>query len=297
VADNTRPDRPDGFTVSKRALRWLGGILVALLIAGGAFALGHGNVFGPSPPANLAVHSRPTSTTTPSAAPTTAAIAKSTTTIASTTSTPAPTSTTSTATSTTTSTTTVPKVTPSQLLERFYADLNARKFSTAWALQDRHFQAILGGFASWEAGYASTASDNLTIVGVSGNEVDISLVATQDDGSTKDYQGVYYVHASLITGADVAETASVPGPWCSVSVDPSYDGWGDIEVNVTSNQANDPISIRTSESGGTDTLTGSTDAYGDAAATYPAVDAWTAGYTVDVTVTAGGATCDTTFTP
>jgi hypothetical protein len=188
-------------------------------------------------------------------------------------------------------------MTPQAVVQAFYAALNRDRYGAAWSLQTSHFQAVVGPYSSWVAGYGGTANDQLTIAAFLGDEVDISLDATQSDGSQQTYQGVYYVHDGLISGADVAEVSDTPGPWCSVTVDPSYDGWGDIEVNVTSNQPSEPISISTAEEGATDTLTSSTDGSGDAAAVYPATSKWAQGYTVSVTVVAGLSSCGTSFTP
>lgn len=282
----SEPDNPAGLTISKRTLRRIGVGVVVVLVAVGAFIVGRGTFNGGSSRVKLVG-----TKTTHGTIATTVGGTTTTTTPA-----PPPTVPTTTTTVPSTTTTVAPPI-PSQVIESFYADLNAQNYSAAWGMQDRQFQAVLGGFTSWEAGYGGTSNDQLSVVGASGETVDISLTATQTNGGQHDYQGVYYVHDGLITGADVAEVSSTPGPWCSASVDPSYGGWGDIEVNITSNQTNSPISITTAESGATATLTSTTDSYGDAAAIYPAAISWTPGYIVNVTIQAGSAICGTSFTP
>jgi len=275
--------------MSKRNLRWVGLGAALLLVAVGAFIVGRGTLNSGASRVKLAVGAGTRRTSTSA---TTVGRTSATTTSATTTTVPAATTTTVPA-----ATTTTVAPPPSQLIESFYADLNAQNYLAAWRMQDRQFQTVLGGFTSWQAGYVGTANDQLSVVGASGDKVDVSLTATQTNGGQQDYQGVYYVYQGLITGADVAEISSTPGPWCSASVDPSYNGWGDIEINVTSNQTDSPITITTAESGATATLTSTTDSFGDAAAIYPAASSWAPGYLVNVTIQAGTASCSTSFIP
>ena len=60
--------------------------------------------------------------------------------------------------------------------------------------------------SQFENGFAGTASDNLTVVSVSGGVVTVKLVATQSDGTVKDYGGTYTVDQGVITGSNIKQT-------------------------------------------------------------------------------------------
>jgi hypothetical protein len=101
-------------------------------------------------------------------------------------------------------TTTLPPpraVPPDQIVRNYYDAINSHDYQTAWRL--------VGGnkfgqtYQEFVAGFASTAHDKLRIDGVNGNTVTIELVATQDDRTTRTYQGTYTIQGGRIVDASL----------------------------------------------------------------------------------------------
>ena len=95
------------------------------------------------------------------------------------------------------------------VVTQFYQDITNQDYADAWALGGDNIAAQNGQtYASWVAGYGTTASITLaTESQFNATTVDAGLVATQDDGTVKTYEGTYTVIAGVITSADITQTS------------------------------------------------------------------------------------------
>jgi hypothetical protein len=82
----------------------------------------------------------------------------------------------------------------------YIAAINGHDYPRAWALGGKNTGQSYNAFAS---GFNGTASDQLTVVSVSGDVVTVRLAATQTDGAVDDYQGTYTVVNGVITQSDI----------------------------------------------------------------------------------------------
>jgi hypothetical protein len=82
----------------------------------------------------------------------------------------------------------------------YIAAINDHDYPRAWALGGKNTGQSYNAFVS---GFNGTASDQLTVVSVSGDAVTVQLAATQTDGSVDDYQGTYTVVNGVITQSDI----------------------------------------------------------------------------------------------
>ncbi|MEV6206872.1 DUF4352 domain-containing protein [Kitasatospora sp. NPDC051914] len=89
---------------------------------------------------------------------------------------------------------------PRQVVEDYYAALNARDYARAWALGGRN---LAPGYWQFVNGFAGTASDSLTVVGVRGDTVAVRLDALQTDGTHRHYTGTYTVRNGEIVAASI----------------------------------------------------------------------------------------------
>ncbi|MFH8569481.1 hypothetical protein [Streptomyces sp. NPDC017993] len=95
-------------------------------------------------------------------------------------------------------------------VKAYFAAVNARDFRRAWELGGK---SLGGSFESFQAGFADTARDSVSIVDVSGNTVSVTLDALQTDGTVRQYAGSYTVSGGVITGAAIEELGdSTPSP-------------------------------------------------------------------------------------
>ncbi|MEV4616892.1 hypothetical protein AB0K43_30505 [Kitasatospora sp. NPDC049258] len=101
---------------------------------------------------------------------------------------------------TATTTATAVPTDPGQVVRDYYAAINAHDYARAWALGGRNLSP---SFAAFGAGFADTASDALTVTGVHGNTVEVTLDATARDGSHRHFAGSYTVVDGVITGASI----------------------------------------------------------------------------------------------
>jgi hypothetical protein len=95
----------------------------------------------------------------------------------------------------------------SAVVSQFYADISDGDYQDAWNLGGGN---ISGGvpYAQWAAGYATTASIDLgTVSNFGPGQVQAALVATQDDGTVKTYEGTYTVANGVIVSADITQTS------------------------------------------------------------------------------------------
>ena len=90
---------------------------------------------------------------------------------------------------------------PSAVVEAFYRAVNNHNYARAWQLNTAAHS--LSSYAGFKQGYAQTAHDTVTITGVSGDVVSVSLASAQTDGTTKYFQGTYTVHDGIIVVAHI----------------------------------------------------------------------------------------------
>ena len=89
---------------------------------------------------------------------------------------------------------------PAATVSAYIAAINRHDYAKAWDLGGRNSSA---SYATFVQGFGTTAKDTLIILSVSGNAVNVELVAQQTDGSVKTYQGTYTVDSGVITESDV----------------------------------------------------------------------------------------------
>jgi hypothetical protein len=92
------------------------------------------------------------------------------------------------------------------VVTQYYQDITDQNYAAAWALGGRYLSGGTG-YASWAAGYATTASISLgTFSSFGSDQVAVSLAALQNDGSIYTYQGTYTVQNGLIVSANIVQT-------------------------------------------------------------------------------------------
>jgi hypothetical protein len=111
----------------------------------------------------------------------------------------------------TTVTTTPPTVTApanptstGDVVNAYFAAINAGDYARAWALGGQNLQG--GTYSSFAQGFATTAYDSVTIDSVSGETATIRLDALQTDGTHRYFAGTYTVRGGVIVGADIRQT-------------------------------------------------------------------------------------------
>jgi eukaryotic-like serine/threonine-protein kinase len=87
---------------------------------------------------------------------------------------------------------------PQQVVQAYYAAINAHDYMRAWELGGKNLGASYSSFAS---GFSNTASDSITTTSVSGDTVSIQLDATQTDGSHRYFTITYTVQNGEIVSA------------------------------------------------------------------------------------------------
>jgi hypothetical protein len=88
-----------------------------------------------------------------------------------------------------------------EVVEGYYAAINAHDYSTAWALGG---QNLVGSYQAFVDGFAGTRQDTLTVVSSDEETVTIELDAEQTDGSHRYFAGTYTVRDGVIVAADIA---------------------------------------------------------------------------------------------
>ena len=91
------------------------------------------------------------------------------------------------------------------VVQQFYQDINDGDYSDAWALGGDN----IGGknYAGWVAGYDDTASISVgTFSAYGSDQVQASISALQDDGTTNTYEGTYTVENGVIVAANIVQT-------------------------------------------------------------------------------------------
>lgn len=89
---------------------------------------------------------------------------------------------------------------PRQVVENYFADINARDYNGAWALGGKNLDS---SFQNFTAGFSTTQQDSVTVTGVSGSTVTVDLDALQTDGSHRHFSGTYTVQDGVIVSANI----------------------------------------------------------------------------------------------
>ena len=89
---------------------------------------------------------------------------------------------------------------PGGTVEAYYADINAHDYQGAWALGGKNLDQSYQDFA---AGFATTASDTVTVDAVHGDTVSVDLDALQTDGSHRHFSGTYTVVDGVIVSGHI----------------------------------------------------------------------------------------------
>ena len=95
-----------------------------------------------------------------------------------------------------------PTADPADTVRAYFAAINNHDYAQAWELGGQHTGSSYSSFVS---GFSDTATDNVTILSVSGNDVNAQLTAQQTDGTVKTYQGTYTVSNGVIVAFNVRQ--------------------------------------------------------------------------------------------
>ncbi|WP_399887161.1 hypothetical protein ACGH7X_22065 [Streptomyces sp. BBFR51] len=91
---------------------------------------------------------------------------------------------------------------PEATVTAYFEAINNRDFATAWELGGKNFDQDYDHFV---AGFETTQRDDVTVTGTSGDDVSITIVAWETDGTQTTYEGTYTVSDGVITSADMRE--------------------------------------------------------------------------------------------
>jgi hypothetical protein len=92
---------------------------------------------------------------------------------------------------------------PAAVVEQYYDAINQQDYQTAWNLGGDN---INSDYTSFVNGFQDTASVNLTISGVNGDTVYVSLQSQQTDGTTTYYSGTYTVDDGTIQSGSLQQS-------------------------------------------------------------------------------------------
>ncbi|GAA2575078.1 MULTISPECIES: hypothetical protein [Streptomyces] len=91
---------------------------------------------------------------------------------------------------------------PEATVTAYFEAINDQDYATAWELGGKNLDPDYDHFV---AGFATTQRDEITVTGTSGDDVSITIVAWQTDGTQTTYEGTYTVGDGVITSADMRE--------------------------------------------------------------------------------------------
>lgn len=91
---------------------------------------------------------------------------------------------------------------PEATVTAYFDAINNRDFAAAWELGGKNLNQDYDTFV---AGFATTQRDDLTVTGTSGEDVSVTVVARETDGTQTTYEGTYTVSGGVITSADMRE--------------------------------------------------------------------------------------------
>jgi hypothetical protein len=93
---------------------------------------------------------------------------------------------------------------PASVVQAYYAAINNHDCNTAWRLGGDNISAANGqSYQQFCQGFSNTSHDDLTVNSVSGNTVNVNIVAHQTDGSSQNFTGSYVVSNGVIQSASV----------------------------------------------------------------------------------------------
>jgi serine/threonine protein kinase len=97
---------------------------------------------------------------------------------------------------------------PARVVREYFAAINHRRYRVAWFLVGNGTAGKSNGtsFKQFEAGFAGTSVDRVTILTTRGDVVNARLTAVQTSGAVKIYQGTYTVTNGIIINSDVQQT-------------------------------------------------------------------------------------------
>ncbi|WP_367130609.1 MULTISPECIES: serine/threonine-protein kinase [Streptomyces] len=93
-----------------------------------------------------------------------------------------------------------PAAAPQQVVQDYYAAISNHDYARAWQLGGKN---LGGSYEEFVKGFATTASDSVTVTSVSGDTVGVELDATQTDGSHRYFSGTFTVNNGEIVSAAV----------------------------------------------------------------------------------------------
>ncbi|MFF7606233.1 hypothetical protein [Streptomyces parvulus] len=91
---------------------------------------------------------------------------------------------------------------PEATVTAYFEAINNRDFATAWELGGKNLDPDYDHFV---AGFETTDRDDVTVNGTTGDEVSVTVVAWDTDGTSATFEGTYTVSDGVITAADVRE--------------------------------------------------------------------------------------------
>jgi len=91
------------------------------------------------------------------------------------------------------------------VVDQYYQDLNTHNYQAAWQLGGSNLSGG-SGYATWAAGYVTTASISASTMQNGHHTVSVNITATQTDGSIKTYTGTYTVAHGAIVAANITQT-------------------------------------------------------------------------------------------
>ncbi|MGC0384264.1 hypothetical protein [Streptomyces sp. SAI-129] len=91
---------------------------------------------------------------------------------------------------------------PEATVTAYFDAINNRDFAAAWELGGKNLDQ---DYDSFVAGFATTQRDDVTVTGTLGDDVSVTVVAWETDGTQTTYEGTYTVSGGVITAADMRE--------------------------------------------------------------------------------------------
>jgi hypothetical protein len=89
-------------------------------------------------------------------------------------------------------------------VDQYYQDLNNHDYWAAWQIGGSNLSGG-SGYSAWKAGYATTSYIDTSTSLNSDGSVQVSITATQTDGSVKTYSGTYTVQSGMIASANIQQ--------------------------------------------------------------------------------------------
>ncbi|MGQ4427122.1 hypothetical protein ACN6LL_001937 [Streptomyces violaceoruber] len=91
---------------------------------------------------------------------------------------------------------------PEATVTAYFDAINNRDFAAAWELGGKNLDQ---DYDSFVAGVGTTQRDDVTVTSTSGDDVSVTVVAWETDGTQTTFEGTYTVSGGVITSADMRE--------------------------------------------------------------------------------------------